>query len=103
LELAQECFTNAQRRISTGTLNQVLQDAMRQNLPPTVKNKKLRVLYATQVSTCPPTFVLFCNDPSLMKETYKRYIERKLREAIELTGTPIRIFLRERSEKRTRR
>jgi GTP-binding protein len=103
LEEAQKVFVNAQRRISTGTLNQVLQDAMRQNLPPTVKNKKLRVLYATQVSTCPPTFVLFCNDPSLMKETYKRYIERKLREAIELTGTPIRIFLRERSEKQNRR
>jgi GTPase len=103
LELAQECFTNANRRIGTGVINQLIQDAMRQNLPPTVKNKKLRVMYATQVSVCPPTFVLFCNDPQLMKETYKRYLERKLREAIEFKGTPIRLILRERSEKRSRR
>jgi GTPase len=103
LELAQLCFENTNRRIGTGTINQLIQDAMRQNLPPTVKNKKLRVLYTTQVSVAPPTFVLFCNDPKLMKETYRRYLERKLREAIELKGTPLRLVLRQRSEKRSRR
>jgi len=102
LELAQECYANANRRINTGTLNQLVQDAMRQTPPPTMKNKKLSVKYATQVAVGPPTFVFFCNDPSLMKETYRRYMERKLREAIEFKGTPIRIFLRERSEKRGR-
>jgi GTPase len=99
LAQTQAIMTNAQRRIGTSTLNQVIQQAVMQTQPPTVKNKKLKVLYATQVSVVPPTFLLFVNDPKLVKEGYERYLEKKLREAIELQGVPIRLVFKPRGEK----
>ena len=69
------------------------------NPPTSVKGKRLKLLYATQAGVQPPTFVLFANNSDLLKEHYKRYIENKLREAFGFFGTPIRISVRERSEK----
>ena len=65
----------------------------------TKKGKKLRVLYTTQVKTAPPTFILFVNNEDLIQESYKRYLENKMREAFGFTGTPIRLSFRERKEK----
>jgi GTPase len=68
--------------------------------PPTVKNRRLKVLYATQVSTVPPTFVVFVNDPKLLTQAYSRYLEKKLRQAIEFEGTPLILIPRERKDTR---
>ena len=69
------------------------------NPPSTKKGKKLRVLYATQIKTAPPTFILFVNNEDLVQDSYKRYLENKMREAFGFTGTPIRLSFRERKEK----
>jgi GTPase len=88
---------NSRRRISTSVLNQVLIDATTLVEPPVSKNKRLKVLYGTQVTVAPPTFVIFVNDPKLMVPAYKRYLEKKLREAIDFEGTPIVLIPRERA------
>ena len=69
------------------------------NPPTSVKGKRLKLLYSTQVGIQPPSFVLFANNADLLKDHYKRYIENKLREAFGFFGTPIKISVRERSEK----
>ncbi len=94
-----EVYEQSTKRVSTGLLNKVINEAYVMNPPQSVKNKRLRILYTTQVGVQPPTFVLFANNATLMKDHYKRYIENKLREAFGFFGTPIRISLRERSNK----
>lgn len=89
------------KRISTGLLNKVINEAYALNPPQTIRNKRLKIMYTTQVSTEPPTFILFVNGESLLKDHYKRYMENKLREAFGFMGTPIRIAVRERSEKKS--
>ena len=90
----EEVYENASRRISTGLLNDVLQDAMSVNEPPTHNGKKLKVYYATQAFTNPPTFILFVNDETIMHFSYKRYLENSLRKAFDFSGTPINIKIR---------
>ena len=87
------------KRIATGLLNKVINEAYALNPPQTIRNKRLKIMYSTQASIEPPTFVLFANNEDLMKDHYKRYMENKLREAFGFTGTPIRISLRNRAEK----
>ncbi len=87
------------KRVSTGLLNKVINEAYALNPPQTIRNKRLKIMYSTQASTEPPTFILFVNGESLLKDHYKRYMENKLREAFGFFGTPIRIAVRERSEK----
>ena len=87
------------KRISTGLLNKIVNEAYALNPPQTIKNKRLKILYSTQAATEPPTFVLFVNDEKLLKEHYKRYLENKLREAFGFCGTPIRISVRIKSDK----
>lgn len=96
---AQEVYEQCQKRVSTSILNKVLLEAMAMNPPTTKRGKKLRVYYATQVRTAPPTFILFVNNEELVQESYKRYLENKMREAFGFFGTPIRISFRERKEK----
>ena len=88
------------KRVSTGLLNKVINEAYALNPPQTIRNKRLKIMYVTQASTEPPTFILFVNDEKLLKDHYKRYLENKLREAFGFLGTPIRIAVRERSEKK---
>lgn len=85
------------KRIPTNVLNDVIMDALAMNPTPTLKGKKLKVLYTTQVSVKPPTFVVFVNDPELMHFTFKRFIENRIRDAFGYTGTPIKIYARQRS------
>src|SRR5699024_1037855 len=87
---------NHVKRIPTSVLNDVIMDAIAINPTPTVKGKRLKVLYATQVSVKPPSFAVFVNNPELMHFTYKRFLENKIREAFGFTGTPIKIFARNR-------
>jgi GTPase len=89
---------NSKRRISTSVINQVIMEATSLVEPPLIKNKRLKVLYSTQVSVAPPTFILFVNDPKLLNQAYKKYLERKLREAIDFEGTPIVLIPRARKE-----
>ena len=85
-------------RISTSVLNQVVEDAIAINPPPTEKGQRLKILYATQVKIKPPTFVIFVNDKGLMHFSYTRYIENKIREAFGFRGTPLKFIIRERKE-----
>jgi len=86
------------RRISTGVLNDMLSDATAKVQPPTDKGKRLKLLYMTQPSVCPPTFVVFVNDKELFHFSYQRYIENCIRDTFGLTGTPIHIISREKGE-----
>ncbi|MFP5502021.1 MAG: ribosome biogenesis GTPase Der, partial [Candidatus Sericytochromatia bacterium] len=99
LETCEAVAQEAQRRISTGLLNQVITEAIALNTPPTQRGRGMRVYYATQVRNNPPTFLLFVNDPTLVQESYSRYLRNKLREAFGFSGTPIRVIFRERREK----
>ncbi|MGM9664217.1 MAG: ribosome biogenesis GTPase Der [Eubacteriales bacterium] len=85
-------------RISTGMLNDVLNDAVSRVQPPTDKGKRLKIYYMAQVSTKPPTFVIFVNDAELFHFSYQRYIENKLREVFGFSGTPIRIVVRQKGD-----
>ena len=96
---AQEVYAQCNKRVSTSILNKVLLEAMAMNPPSTKRGKRLRVYYATQVRTAPPTFILFVNDEDLVQDSYKRYLENKMREAFGFFGTPIRMSFRERKEK----
>ena len=95
LEVYEQCV----KRVSTGLLNKVINEAYALNPPTSFKGKRLKVLYTTQAAIQPPTFVLFVNNEELLKDSYKRYLENKLREAFGFFGTPIRISVRERKEK----
>ena len=86
-------------RISTGKLNDILADAVMRVQPPTDKGKRLRIYYMTQASTCPPTFVCFCNNKELFHFSYQRYLENQIRSVFGLEGTPVRFVIRERGEK----
>lgn len=83
-------------RLKTGALNDVLSDAIARVQPPSDKGKRLKLYYITQASTKPPTFIVFVNDEELAHFSYIRYIENQIRTAFGLTGTPIRLIVRER-------
>ena len=98
LTLAREVFAHANFRVKTGTLNDLLLDAVRANEPASYNGRRLKVYFATQPSVCPPTFVLSCNDAQLMHFSYKRYLENVLRRTFDFSGTPVRILARTRGE-----
>lgn len=85
-------------RISTSVLNQVVEDAIAINPPPTEKGQRLKILYATQVKIKPPTFVILVNEPEIMHFSYQRYLENKLREAFGFEGTPLQMIIRGKNE-----
>ena len=99
-EEGKKVYEQATKRISTGLLNKVIKEAYALNPPQTVKGKRLKVLYTTQVGIQPPHIVIFANNSDLLKDHYKRYLENKLREAFGFFGTPVKISVRERSEKK---
>lgn len=85
-------------RVSTGTLNDLLNDAMARVQPPTDKGRRLKIYYMTQVGVTPPTFVLFCNDAELFHFSYQRYIENVLRSTFGFEGTPIKLVIRQKGD-----
>ena len=86
-------------RVSTAVLNQVLNEAIAIVQPPTDKGKRLRIYYMTQASTKPPTFIVFVNDKKLFHFSYERYLVNQIRKEFTLTGTPVRMIVRERKDK----
>ena len=94
--MIQESYTNSNKRVQTSVLNDVLVDAQAINPTTTFNGGRLKIFYANQVSTCPPTFILFVNDPQYVHFSYKRYLENRLREAFGFEGTPIHIICRKR-------
>lgn len=94
--LINKVYANSKRRIPTGVLNDVINDACAMVQPPTDKGRMLKIYYMTQVAIQPPTFILFVNDKDLMHFSYERYISNNLRETFDFEGTPMRFMVRER-------
>ena len=94
--LIQESFENSHKRVQTSVLNDVLVDAQAVNPTTTFNGGRLKIFYANQVSVCPPTFILFVNDPQYLHFSYKRYLENRLRDSFGFEGTPIHIICRKR-------
>lgn len=98
MDRAVELMNTAFTRISTPVLNEAINNAYKRYLPPYVAGKRLKIYYTTQISTSPPTFVLFVNHPKSAVTHYLKYIENQLREAFQFTGMPIRFKLKARRE-----
>ncbi|MFA7127489.1 MAG: ribosome biogenesis GTPase Der [Bacilli bacterium] len=94
MDAIHQVHENFNRRVTTGLLNDVLQDAVILNQPPLFNGNRLRLSYATQSDVCPPTFVLFVNNEAHMHFSYQRYLENKLRETFAFEGCPIKFVLR---------
>lgn len=91
------------RRISTGDLNRLVQDALARHAPPSKRGKRLKIYYASQPGVDPPTIVFHVNDPDLVHFSYRRYLENRLREAYEFPGTPVRLIFRRRERRSVKR
>ena len=98
-ELINQVANKNALRVSTSVLNQVLNEAIAIVQPPTDKGKRLKIYYMTQATTKPPTFVVFVNDKKLFHFSYERYLINQIRKEFDLTGTPIRIIVREKGDK----
>lgn len=94
-----EVYAEWTKRVSTSTLNRVISEAIAMNPPNSKRGKRLKVLYTTQVKAEPPTFIMFVNNGELLADSYRRYLEKRLREAFGFFGTPIKLTERERKEK----
>ena len=101
-EMINEVYASARRRITTGVLNDLLNEATTRVQPPSDKGKRLKVYYMTQTSIAPPTFVIFCNSEELFHFSYRRYIENCLRDTFGFEGTPIRIVIRQKGDDSTK-
>lgn len=97
-EMAKYVQNQNSMRISTGMLNDVINDATSRVQPPSDKGRRLKIFYITQASVKPPTFVLFVNDKKLAHFSYIRYLENQLRNTFGFEGTPIRFIIRERNK-----
>ena len=94
LELVEQVNQNRNRKISTSELNDVMLQVVKNNPPPSLKGKYVKIKYVTQLPIYTPAFAFFCNLPQYVKDPYKRYLENRIREKFEFTGVPIRIFFR---------
>jgi GTP-binding protein len=94
LELVEQVNQNRNRKISTSELNEVMLQVIKNNPPPALKGKYVKIKYVTQLPIYTPAFAFFCNLPQYVKDPYKRYLENRMREKFDFTGVPIRIFFR---------
>ena len=94
LELVEQVNQNRNRKISTSELNEVMLQVVKNNPPPALKGKYVKIKYVTQLPIYTPAFAFFCNLPQYVKDPYKRYLENRMREKFDFTGVPIRIFFR---------
>ena len=101
-EMIVNVYSEAHKRITTGMLNDLLNDAMTRVQPPSDKGKRLKIYYMTQTSVAPPTFVIFCNSEELFHFSYRRYIENCLRDTFGFAGTPIKLVIRQRGDDSTK-
>lgn len=98
LELARESYENSCRRITTGALNDLIGDAIRTTEPPSKNGRRLKIYYTTQDDVQPPRFIVFVNDAELVHFSYKRYLENVIRRSYDFSGTPVRIYFRQKDE-----
>lgn len=97
LESATRVYEEKKKKISTSQLNEIMLAAVAKHNPPAVRGKLIRIKYVTQIPASVPTFLFFCNQPKLIKENYKRYLENQLRENFGFEGVPINVFFRAKS------
>jgi GTP-binding protein len=97
MQSARDVYQQAHKRVSTGVLNEAVNDAVAAMQPPVSSGRRLRIYYATQPSVAPPTFLFFVNDDTLLHFSYQRYMENQLRKAFGFEGTPIRLIFRNRA------
>ena len=97
-EMINSVYAEARRRITTGMLNDLLNDATTRVQPPSDRGKRLKIYYMTQTSIAPPTFVIFCNSEELFHFSYRRYLENCLRDTFGFDGTPIKLVIRQRGD-----
>ncbi len=98
MDMVDQVWAQACKRVPTGVLNDVLNDATADLQPPATNGRRLKIYYITQQTTCPPTFILFVNEEVLMHFAYERYLENYFRKTFDFTGTPIRFILREKKK-----
>lgn len=101
-KLINDAYEQSRRRITTGMLNDLLNDAQNRVQPPSDKGKRLKIYYMTQTSVAPPTFVIFCNSEELFHFSYRRYIENCIRDAFGFEGTPIKMVIRQKGSDSTK-
>jgi GTP-binding protein len=94
LELVEQVNENRNRKISTSELNEVMLQIVKNNPPPAIKGKYVKIKYVTQLPIYTPAFAFFCNLPQYVKDPYKRYLENRMREKFNFTGVPVRLFFR---------
>jgi len=94
LELVEQVNENRNRKISTSELNEVMLQIVKNNPPPAIKGKYVKIKYVTQLPIYTPAFAFFCNLPQYVKDPYKRYLENRMREKFNFTGVPLRLFFR---------
>lgn len=95
LEAASQVYKNRSLRIPTSKLNEFFLPILQQNPPPMIKGKEVKMKYMTQIKTPYPSFTIFCNMPQYVKESYVRYVENQLRKMFDLTGSPVKIYFRQ--------
>ena len=98
LESAVEVYQNCKRRISTSQLNDVLLEIISENPPPVQKDKVVRIKYITQLPTRTPAFAFFCNLPQYVRDSYKRFLENKIRQHWDFSGAPMEVYFRKKSK-----
>lgn len=94
LEAAMRVYENRVKKIQTSVLNEVMQEVMEHNPPPSIKGKYIRIKFVSQLPTHAPAFAFFCNLPQYVRDDYKRFLENKLREHFDFEGVPVRVFFR---------
>ena len=98
MKTVDEVYENTTRRISTGILNDIVHDAILNFEPPSKNGRRSKIMFATQPSTKPPRFVFFCKEPALINFSYERYLENRLREKVDFSGTPIELVFKGKEE-----
>ncbi len=98
LDYADMAFEQYCMRISTGVLNDIVNEAITMSEPPSENGRRLKIYYATQTGVRPPTFVIFTNDPELMHFSYKRYLENYIRKSFKIDKTPVKLIIRKRTK-----
>jgi GTP-binding protein len=94
IELAKTVHAEQSKRISTNKLNKLLLDDIREKPPSSGSGKEIKIKYVTQVKTNPPAFAFFVNEPKLVEEKYKRFLEGRLRQHFGFIGVPVQLYFR---------
>ncbi len=99
LDMAREVLDESRKRIPTAELNDTILEEMREKPPPAILGKHIKINYITQTEATPPTFVVFCNHPKLIPESYQRFVVNRIRERYGFAGTPIRLWWRSKGKR----